>query len=295
MNPTFGTYLSLFECRRACLFCLRNSPELVMVDLQHLIPLFLHRKSTLKPLDSIPILSTIPGDYGPESTRVWKRTSIVRSASLTTGQPFNEKEMRVLFGRIEMVGPEICHHPLVKKKYESDITPSWDYNDPITAERVLMRYQTAVCFPFLASGKQISDYGTLCGECHLHMRWEEKRWIEEQLQRRNMGHNPSASDRIRTFMNGVRRRGCALYSISQEAKVNAMKISQDARLERAALVEDYGESKEKTDRTQIYELSMQEHKEFHAREVLPREERKFREQCKKIRNRPAPSAPPQPT
>ncbi|KAH8589734.1 hypothetical protein B0O99DRAFT_692294 [Bisporella sp. PMI_857] len=294
LNPSFGTYLSLFECRRACLFCLRNSPDLLPLDFPALVSLSLQRKSSIKPIHAIRSIAAIPGSYGPYSTPIANATSLVRAQSVTTSKALSEKEMRVLFERVEMRGPRIFHHPLVMDNDESDIKPSPDYVDPTSAKRVLMMYQTAVAFPYLSSSKQICDYGTMCADCILHMEWEENRWINEKIQRIRQGMSPSAPDSVRDFINDVRRKGCATYSVSEDAKIDADVITNRARGQRIAsgiddefnLPESKGQDqslqkKEEQSKKGIQSLSIQEHRLFHAQEVLSKKEREFRERQKK--------------
>ena len=239
----------------------------------------------------------MPGSYGETLAYVYNSNSVVQAAAVTNGNPLNDREMRVLFGRIESHGPQIWHHPLVQAKDESDIKPQ-HYVDPTSAKRVLLMYQTAISFPYLCSGKQISDYGTMCGDCILHMQWEETRWTNEQRTRAMQGISPYASDRIRAFINHVRRRGCATYSISPEAEADAEVISQRVRALRISLDKDenetYDEHGENDAHLNYAGISIQKHRIFHAREVIPQKEREYREKMKAT-TRTAPPAPPRPT
>lgn len=296
LTPSFGTYLSLFECHRTCLFCLRNNPDLLPVELATLIGLCCQRKCPIKSIDNYRLLGTIPGIYGPSSTPVNKRSSLVRGPSVTTtdGAQLNDREQRLLFGKKESA--DIHHHPLVPPSDESDIRPSVHYVSPESPKRTILLYQTAVSFPYLTSGKQICDYGILCGDCNLHMRWEENRWTNEQLVRRSNHMDPSASDRVREFINGVRRKGCLTYSVSSEARLDGQELIERLKKEREklGLYDEEDENRNKKDKRAEAKwtpgLSIQEHRLIHAREVLPKEEREYRV---KMKSRPV--APPQPT
>jgi len=239
----------------------------------------------------------VPGVYGNTSTYVHNINTVVQASAVSNGKPLNDRENRVLFGRIEAHSPQIWHHPLVHAKDESDIKPQ-HYVDPTSPKRVLLMYQTAVSFPYLSTGKQISDYGTMCGDCILHMQWEETRWTNEQRIRARQGISPHASDRIRSFINHVRRRGCATYSISPEADRDAEVISQRVHALRLVIGKDederLDENGEKEAHFEYRGVSIQEHREFHVREVIPQNEREYRDKMKAT-TRAAPPAPPRPT
>lgn len=109
--------------------------------------------------------------------------------------------------------------------------------------------------------------------------------------------DPSASDRVREFINGVRRKGCFTYSVSKEAQVDGQEIVERLKKQRGALgiVEEDAENGNKQDKRSADDkwtpdLSIQEHRLIHAREVLPKEEREYR-----VKMKARPVAPPQPT
>jgi hypothetical protein len=151
----------------------------------------------------------------------------------------------------------------VKPEEESDIAPAPGYISPDTQKKMLHTYQTAILFPYLANDKKTSDYGVMCGECNLHMRFEENRWMKEQVNRRRNHQDPTASLRTRDFINGVRRLGCMQYTASEEA-------ARDARELGMREVKEGEESQKKSC------LSIQEHRLVHVREKLPREEMEYR-------------------
>ncbi|KAG9242298.1 hypothetical protein BJ878DRAFT_482151 [Calycina marina] len=296
--PSFGTHLSLFEGRRACLYCIRNSPALLPIELKDLFPLYLQCKlSAIRPIHALQPVATLPGTYGETSTKVLNTNSVVQASVVSNGKPLSDKEMRILFGRVEVNGPEIWHHPLAQEKDESDIKPR-NFHDSSSAKRVLLMYQTAIAIPYLSSDKLTTDYGTMCGDCILHMQWEETRWTNEQRMRARQGHSPYASDRIRAFINHVRRRGCTTYSISPEADVDAGHISKKVRALKLASGkvpdETLDEHGEKDTFPEFRGMSIQEHRQFHVREFLPPKEREYREKMKAT-TRAAPPAPLRPT
>jgi len=295
-TPSFGTYLSLFECRRTCLFCLRNSPSLHPVELFQLMTLCCHRNASIKSIDNFRILGTVPGIYGPSSTPVSLRSTIVRGPSVTAipGAQLSDKEQKILFGKRDSA--EIHHHPLVPPSDEADISPSRHYVDLTSPKKTLFLYQSAVSFPYLTSGKNICDYGILCGDCNLHMRWEENRWTNEQLVRRSNGLDPSATMRVRDHINGLRRKGCITYSVSEEAKRDGEEIIEKCKRLKEHLGEreepKEGHSSPPPEGSVAFKpgMSIQEHRKVHARELLPKEEREYR-----LKMKARPVAPPQPT
>jgi hypothetical protein len=236
---------------------------------------------------NVQILRTLPGIYGPLGTSIRKISTLIRSASITAldGKPLSDKEQRILHWRVHGESPvDIFHHPLVKEENESDIRPSADYIDPSTFSRNLFRYQTAVSFPYLTSSKG-SDFGVACTDCVLHMQWEEMCWTNEQEARRNHGFDPSATLRVRDFINGVRRKGCAIYSVSEEALTDGELIVENCKRKRQELLVEDNEQVEK----RFQWMSIQEHMLIHKQEKLSQEEATYRKQMKK---KAAPLAPP---
>jgi len=108
--------------------------------------------------------------------------------------------------------------------------------------------------------------------------------------------DPSASDRVREFINGVRRKGCLTYSVSNEARLDGQEIIGRLKKQREKLGLDDEEDEKGNKKDKRAEekwtsgLSIQEHRLIHAREVLPKEEREYR-----VKMKARPVAPPQPT
>ena len=224
------------------------------------------RNCSIRSTDSFRLLGTLPGVYGPHSTPIALRSTLVRGPSVMTvaGTSLSEKEKRVLYGRTPSA--TIYHHPLVKPEEESDIAPAPGYVSPGTQKKMLQTYQSAILFPYLAKDKKTSDYGVMCGECNLHMRFEENRWMNEQNNRRRQHQDPTASLRTRDFINGVRRLGCTQYTASDEAAKDAKEVTVRS-----------GRGEEKTKSC----MSIQEHRLVHIREKLPREELEYRAKMRK--------------
>ncbi|KAE9365159.1 hypothetical protein N431DRAFT_473238 [Stipitochalara longipes BDJ] len=220
-QSTFGAYLSLYEGRRTCLFCLRNNPILKPVELMTLITLRCQKNSTLgtSPTTSFPIITTIPGHYSPISSTAPRkpRTSLLRAYSITSHpeQTLNDKERLALFGNSRTAVTN--HHPLISPADESDINPAANYIAPETPKQISHFYMSAIIFPYLPTSKTLVDYGVLCADCCLHMRYEEHRWKEEQRTRRMNGQDPTASLRTRDRINAARKKACRMYTTTLEA------------------------------------------------------------------------------
>jgi hypothetical protein len=265
----FGSYLSLFDCRRACLFCLRNNPALRTIELKEVLALCCQRNSCIKSIGSFHLLATVPGAYGPHSTRVQKRSTLLCGPSVAettkaTKATLSDNEMDVLYGKKD--GAITYHHPLVKPEDESNISPMSGWVSPESEKKILHMYETAILLPYLASDRKTADVGTMCGECNLHMRFEEGRWMKEQVTRRMNFQDSSASLRTRDHINEVRRLGCMQYSASEAAAKDAIRY------------EDVGKEGKESKKSC---LSIQEHRLVHVKEKLPREELEYRTKMRK--------------
>ena len=138
---------------------------------------------------------------------------------------------------------------------------------PDTDKQVAQRYMSAVMFPYLTSGKQVLDNGTTCRECNLHMQFEEQRWTAEQEARRRNFQDPTASVRTRDYINGVRRKACMQYTVSEAAMKDEIELFN----KHARAVEQDGKS------VGTGSMSFHQHKLLHVREKLSLAEVKFRE------------------
>ena len=258
-QSTFGAYLSLYEGRRTCLFCLRNNPLLKSVELMTLITLRCQKNSTLgrNPTISFPIITTMPGHYSPLVTATaYPRTSLLRAYSITSHpeQTLNEKERLALFGNSKTATTH--HHPLILPSDESDISPAANYIAPETPKQIAHLFMSALTFPYLPSSKNTVDYGILCAECCLHMRYEEHRWKELQRTRRMNGQDPTASLRTRERINMARKKACRMYTTSKEAlQDDAMRFSGEDEKER-----NWGEAS--------VQMTIQSHRARHVKDGL---------------------------
>jgi hypothetical protein len=220
------------------------------------------RNCSIRSIDTFRLLGTLPGVYGLHSTPICGRSTLVRGPSVTSVSvdSLSEKEQRVLYGRTPSA--TIYHHPLVRPEDESDIGPAPGYICPDTQKKKLHAYQTAILFPYLTREKRKADYGVMCGDCNLHMCFEENLWMKEQNNRRRHHQDPTASIRTRDHINGVRRLGCMQYTVSEEA-------AKDARKNECT------PAKEGKEQSKCF-MSIQDHRLVHFQEKLPPEELEYR-------------------
>lgn len=219
-NPSklhFGTYLSAYECRRACLFCLRNNEELTPIEFTTLTSLICHRNTSLRGMTDVRLLKTIPDKYGP--ARVPTTTTLLllsRSVVPAPGKSLTENEQRTLFGNNRSA--TIYYHPLTPPTSQSDISEDSRFVAPDAAKKAIQTYMTAVKFPYLTTASKDSDYGTSCRNCYLHMVYHEDVWVKEQRARHHpLQMAPSASLRRKNLINGAREKGCIRYTTSKAA------------------------------------------------------------------------------
>jgi hypothetical protein len=97
------------------------------------------------------------------------------------------------------------------------------------------------------------------------MRYEEHRWEEEQDIRRMNGQHWAASLRTRERINGVRRRACKMYTVSEEARRDGQEIKGGQGM----LFSGGGDT-----------TSIQEHRAVHAKEKISRAETEWRQMLK---------------
>ncbi|KAH6675093.1 hypothetical protein B0J14DRAFT_450488, partial [Halenospora varia] len=150
-NPKsrFGTYLSLYEAQRCCLFCLRNNPELKQVELITVMSLCTQRKGcSIRMLQGIPRLKTVPDSYGITRYRAFVSKSLVQSNAVAAlGINLSDRDRRTLFGNDRTA--TIYHHPLVHPEQESNIQLTLDFTPPDLHKLVAQTYMSAVPFPYL--------------------------------------------------------------------------------------------------------------------------------------------------
>ncbi|KAH8646370.1 hypothetical protein BGZ60DRAFT_521575 [Tricladium varicosporioides] len=261
----FGTYLSLYECRRCCLFCLRNSPELKQIELMAVMSLCTQRKGcSIRMLQGVPRLKMVPDSYGITRYRAFVSKSFVLSNAVAAlGMNLTDKDRRTLFGNDRTA--VIYHHPLVHPEQESNIQPTLDFTPPDLHKLIAQTYMSAVPFPYLTSDRQHEDFGVLCEECLRHMLFQEDRWKQDQQRRRVAGGSPIASERRRAFLNGLREKACQKYSkfdtTNKDAKSLALSRGQEYGPETVTSIET--------------------HMLTHSKEILSEEEKQWRTKRKR--------------
>jgi len=243
------------------------------VELVTLISLCCQRNGSIRNINNLPILRTITGSYTTElsgplhTTPVFHRTSLVRGSSVssTPGRSLTEKEHHTLFGNARTA--TIYHYPFLAKDEESDLRPTTNYVPPDTAKQVAHRYMSAISFPYLTTSRKTVEYGVFCGECVLHMRFEEHIWREEQTIRRMNFQDPSPTFRTRDRINNLRRKASKQYTESEDALNDARRRD---RWNEKVLMEEVNED------SQEGRLSIQEHRLMHERQQLSSAEIEWR-------------------
>jgi hypothetical protein len=236
-----------------------------------LITLRCQKNSSLRSTTPFPIINTIPGPYFPLPNKPprYPRMSLLRAYSITSNpeQTLNEKERLALFGNSRTAATN--HHPLIAPSEESDISPAANYVAPETMKQIAQLYMSAISFPYLPSTKTTTDYGVLCADCCLHMRYEEHRWREEQRNRRMNGQDPTASLRTRERINGLRRKACRMYTVTEEARTDENNRRNDGW------------------KAVGQEMTIQEHKLVHLKEKISKSEVEWRA----LKNKQGPPLP----
>lgn len=186
-NPThsldgekvLGSFLSLFEGKRACAYCLRNDISLRAIKYMDLLELRSRHDSAIKfPADmKYPRLRTIPGRYGIKKYRADQRISLVSLGSIEMDREklLGAHDARVLqFTPGEAIIPK---HPFVNRKnWDSQIAPRRGHVASESPQEIARRYMTAIPFPFFGTTKTWPDEKKRitfhsCKECFLTERF----------------------------------------------------------------------------------------------------------------------------
>lgn len=255
----FGPYLSLFEGRRTCLFCLRNNPALRPIELTTLINLCLQRNSSIN-ISKTPRIHTIAGYYtGFSGFPFMPRCKLVQSTAITThlGKTLSEKEHAVIYGNTRSASASINHHPLIPPEDESDISPNQDYISPESPKQISHRYISVVALPYLVSSRQQLDTGVLCTDCILAMLFHEADWKRTQDEQSWGRNRPRASMQRVDLINNARRAACKTYTTCSEAHRDAQELKEKGRGEAG--------------------MSIQEHRLTHSDKVMSKAEKAWRE------------------
>jgi hypothetical protein len=218
-NPenNFGAYLSLFEGRRTCLFCLRNNPSLRPVELMTLINLCFQRSSTID-ITKTPRIHTLAGFYpGFKAFPSIQRAKLVASCNVRAhpGKTITERESSTIFGNTRSA--IIYHHPFLAPEDESDIAPSQDYVSPDSPKQITYRYASAISFPYLVPNRENIDMGVLCKDCVLSMLYREQDWKVTQEEQSIGRHRPRPSMRRLGLINEARKLACRQYIKCKDA------------------------------------------------------------------------------
>lgn len=181
-----GAFLSLFEGKRACAYCLRNNASLRTIKFFELIRLRTHPNTAVKfPLGlQFPQLRTIPGTYGYHKWDFTERLTLVSAGSIETYPevPLSEHDMNVL--RCSPHDVFIPKHPFDKRhKMDSQLAPHRTYVGFERDDDIVRRYMTAIPFPFFGktethptTKKRAAFHG--CAECILQEQYHEVQFLD---------------------------------------------------------------------------------------------------------------------
>ncbi|QSZ35041.1 hypothetical protein DSL72_007904 [Monilinia vaccinii-corymbosi] len=180
-EKVLGGFISLFEGKRACAYCLRNDPSLKAIDYMDLIRLKMRPDSAVKfpPDMNYPRLRTIPGKY--RDTTVTERISLVSlgSIEMIPGKPLSDSDARVL-----QSSPHIPQHPFqdraIMSHHLASVRGSIGFE---RKEEVARRYMTAMAFPFFGTSmdypnRKICTTMHGCKECFLQERYHEVQFLD---------------------------------------------------------------------------------------------------------------------
>ncbi|KAM3069587.1 hypothetical protein ACMFMG_005688 [Clarireedia jacksonii] len=182
-DDEFAGYLSLFECKRVCAYCIRNESTLRPIELRVLINLKSQRNSNLAPLGSLRRLKTIPGRYGPYKTRMHRRDIIVLASSVRSlpGKSFSDREHDLINGRASSALIPQDPYSDGFELYGHALAPVHDFVNPETPIDVAYRYMSAVEIPFVNPVTKKAHIGLRCKECHLRLLFLTHRWARGVL------------------------------------------------------------------------------------------------------------------
>jgi hypothetical protein len=221
----FAPYLTLCGGRRTCLYCRRILRNLKFVELSSLISLRSQPDCSLPPTKYLILLQTIPRSDTCDSLIVksdsFSRHTLVPGLSVKRNpcRTFTKKESRMLRGSRKST--QVMYHPFVLESRESDISSVGFF--PETDKEVLLRYFSAISFPYLSSSKTTLEQGVLCTECCWKMAYDEHGWNNTQRLRRNASQDPVASTNRRNNLNHSRKRAFRQYIVSDIAIEDARK------------------------------------------------------------------------
>ncbi|KAB8300136.1 hypothetical protein EYC80_000366 [Monilinia laxa] len=189
-EKVLGSFLSLFEGKRACAYCLRNDISLRAINYMDLLHLKSRHDSAIKFRSDMnyPRVRVIPDIYGIKKYRADQRITLVSfgSIEMVPGKRLSANDARVLQGSPDEV--IIPKHPFViRKDWDSQITPQHEYVASESPQEIARRYMTAIPFPFFGKTKtwpndkkRITFHS--CKECFLTERYHGRQFRDSLEQ-----------------------------------------------------------------------------------------------------------------
>ncbi|TGO14875.1 hypothetical protein BTUL_0047g00370 [Botrytis tulipae] len=185
-----GAFLSLFEGKRACGYCLRN--DISLRTIPYIDFMRLQRpKSAIKILPEVqnpPKLRTLPGTYGYNKYKSSERQLLVPLGEVeyVDGMSMSRNERQLLLrSRHEVIIPK---HPFAGRPVlDRQLAPHNAYVGFEREDEIARRYMTAIPFPYFGKTqthpndkKRVTFHG--CVECHLQERFHEILFLESLNQ-----------------------------------------------------------------------------------------------------------------
>ncbi|KAM0309785.1 hypothetical protein ACHAO8_008702 [Botrytis cinerea] len=184
-EKVMGAFLSLFEGKRACAYCLRNDLSLRTIPYIDFIRLQ-RPKSAIKiwpEVQNPPKLQTLPGTYGYNRYKSSQRLLLVPLGDVkyVDGMSMSRNERQLLLrSQHEVIIPK---HPFADRPVlDRQLAPHSSYVGFEREDEIARRYMTAIPFSYFGyththpnTKKRVTFHG--CLECHLKERYNERQFV----------------------------------------------------------------------------------------------------------------------
>ncbi|KAF7957815.1 hypothetical protein EAE96_003385 [Botrytis aclada] len=184
-EKVMGAFLSLFEGKRACAYCLRNDISLRTIPYIDFIRLQRPNSAIkIRPeVQNPPKLRTLPGTYGYNRYKSSQRLLLVPMGDVeyVDGMSMSHKERQLLLrSQHEVIIPK---HPFADRPVlDRQLAPHNAYVGFEREDEIARRYMTAIPFPYFRkththpnTKMRVSFHG--CIECHLQERYTERLFV----------------------------------------------------------------------------------------------------------------------
>ncbi|KAF5879378.1 putative f-box domain-containing protein [Botrytis fragariae] len=184
-EKVMGAFLSLFDGKRACAYCLRNDVSLRTIPYIDFIRLQ-RPNSAIKiwpEVQNPPKLRTLPGTYGYNRYKSSQRLLLVPLGNVeyVDGMTMSHNERQLLLrSQHEVIIPK---HPFADRPVlDRQLAPHNAYVGFEREDEIARRYMTAIPFSYFGkththpnTKKRVNFHG--CIECHLQERYHERQLV----------------------------------------------------------------------------------------------------------------------